>query len=258
MEEKIYYNSTDDITLYGKLSKVNDSKKIIILCHGLKGNVSETGSFDELTKYLKKEKINSFRFDFRGHGKSTGNDYDMTITKEVEDLEMTINMLKRKGFEEFMILGASFGASIMSLIDYDKYKEVKGLINWYGAIDYKATIEEDSFFSDEHKKIAERDGYYPIISKRTGNIFRLGLSLFKEIDVIKPYEKLIKVNLPILFVHGLADNMVPYQLSEKICSMCQNAKIKLIENGNHTFRNDDKALEDAIKETIKFIKEILQ
>jgi len=76
------------------------------------------------------------------------------------------------GFNEIVLLGASFGAGIISLIDYNKFKSVKGLISWYGALDYQATIEKDSFFSLEHKKQEEKDGYYPIVSKRTGKVFK--------------------------------------------------------------------------------------
>jgi len=258
VKEKLFYDSTDNIKLCGLLSKMNDSNNIIVLCHGLKGDKTERNSFNKLVEKLQNQKINSFRFDFRGHGESSGNDYEMTVTKEVEDLEKTIEMLQNKGFIEFVILGASFGGSIMSLIDYNKYNTIKGLICWYGALDYKATIEDEGFFSEEHRKIAERDGFYPIESKRTGKVFKLGLSLFQEINKIVPYKKLIEVDLPILFVHGLIDNMVPYQLSQKICLMCKNAKIELIENGNHTFNNDEMALNKAIEVSIEFVKQLLK
>ncbi len=75
---------------------MNDSRKILILCHGLNGDKTERNSFNTFTEKLQKQKINSFRFDFRGHGESTGNDYEMTPTKEVEDLEETIKMLNNK------------------------------------------------------------------------------------------------------------------------------------------------------------------
>lgn len=38
MEEKIFYESTDNIKLCGLLSVVNDNKKIVILAHGLNGD----------------------------------------------------------------------------------------------------------------------------------------------------------------------------------------------------------------------------
>ena len=64
-------------------------------------------------------------------------------------------------------------------------------------------------------------------------------NLYKEVYEIVPYERLIKVDLPILFVHGLIDNMVPYELSVKVSKMCKNARLELIENGTHTSYNSN-------------------
>ena len=63
------------------------------------------------------------------------------------------------------------------------------------------------------------------------------------------------MKLPILFVHGLIDNMVPYELSIKVSKMCENAQLELIDNGTHTFDNDLHALNKAIDVSIKFIEE---
>ena len=254
MEEEIHYSSTDDIELYGLLSQINGANEIVILCHGLKGDRTERGSFDHLVEALKANNINSFRLDFRGHGKSSGKDFEMTVSGEKEDLESTIKMLSKKGFEKIVVLGASFGASIMSFVDYAKYSNVVGLISWYGALDYFGTIEEDSFFSEEHKKIAEKDGYFEIKSKRTGKSFRLGKDLYKEIYSLTPYIELSKVDLPILFVHGLKDKMVPYDLSIRVSELCKNSQLALIKNGDHTFDNDYNSLRNAIKVSIAFIK----
>lgn len=257
-EEKIFYDSTDNIKLCGLLSIMNDTDKIIVLCHGLNGDKTERKSFNTFVQNLQEQKINSFRFDFRAHGESTGNDYEMTPTKEVKDLERTIEMLNKRGFNNIVVLGASFGGSIISLMDYHKFNSIKGLICWYGAIDYFETIEAERFFSEEHRKIAEQKGYYEVTSKRTGKVFRLGLPLYKEIYSIEPYKRLINVDLPILFVHGLIDNMVPYELSVKVSKLCKNSKLELIENGTHTFDNDINALNKAIDVSINFAKNIFE
>ena len=256
MEEKIFYESTDNIKLCGLLSLVNDNKKIVILAHGLNGDKT-SDNFNALVGKLQDYKINSFRFDFRAHGESTGNDYEMTPLKEVEDLEKTIEMLNNKGFEEIIVLGSSFGASIVSLIDYKKYPSIKGLILWYGALDYLATIEQEGFFTEEHKKIAEQQGYYQIKSRRRGRIFKLGLPLYNEVYKIVPYEHLKTVNLPKLFVHGLEDTMIPYELSVKVSKLCNNSRLELIEKGEHSFRDDKGALDKAIDVSIDFIKELI-
>ncbi len=153
-------------------------------------------------------------------------------------------------------MGASFGGSIISLMNYKKFDSIKALICWYGAIDYFATIEAEGFFSEEHKKIAEEKGYFEVKSKRTGKVFKLRLPLYNEVYNIVPYKNLINIELPILFVHGLIDNMVPYELSVKVSKLCKNAKLELIENGTHTFDNDINALNKAIDVSIEFVQTI--
>ena len=192
MEEKIFYNTTDNITLCGLLSKVNDSNKIVILCHGIRGNKNERRSFEKLTSNLAENNYNSFRFDFRGHGESTGNDYEMTITKEIEDVDSTIKFLNTKGYDEFILLGASFGGSIISLLDYSEYN-VEALIVWYGALDYKGTSVD--LFSLESKKIADEQGYFTTYSN-SGREFKLGKDLFEEIYKTVPYKDCLLYTSP--------------------------------------------------------------
>ena len=256
MEEKYYYDSTDGIKLCGLLSKVNDGDSIVVLCHGLNGS-KEKESFNTLVELLQKNDINSFRFDFRGHGESTGNDFDMTPLKELEDLKITLDMIEKMDYKRIILLGASFGAGVVSLLDINEYKSIKALISWYGCLDYNATIEEDRFFSKEHMQIAQEQGYYEIASRNSGRKFRLGFKLYEEIQNLVPYENLIKEDIPILFVHGTVDKMIPYTLSEKINKLCKNSTLKLIENGDHTFSNDEKARLEACNVTVDFIKEIL-
>ena len=257
MEERVYYDSTDGIKLCGLLSKVNNDDSIIVLCHGLKATKEKEG-FNTLVKLLQENNINSFRFDFRSHGESTGNQYDMTPLKEVEDVESTLKLLESMNYKKIVLLGASFGAGTIALLDINKYKSVKGLVSWYGCLDYFATIEEDQFFSDEHMQIAKENGYFETVSKRSGNSFKLGIKLYEEIQNLVPYENLIKEDIQILFVHGTNDKMIPYTLSEKVNKLCKNSSIELIENGEHSFSNDNEALVKACQVTIEFIDRILR
>ena len=255
-EEKIFYDSTDNVKLCGILTKANLDYPIIIMCHGIRGNKNERGSFEYLSNELQKSGYNSFRLDFRGHGESTGIDYEMTITKEIQDVQSTINMLIGKGYKEFILLGASFGASIVSLMDYSKLDCVKGLVLWYGVFDYEY-VKYGDYFSKENKEIAEKQGYYVSKSVSTGKDFRFGKELFDEIDKFKPYEEIQKNDFPKLFVHGKIDSVIPYTLSEDVSKKCNNSKLALIEDGNHTFDNSKKALQEAVNATLDFIKKLI-
>lgn len=252
MKKKLYYKTKDGIKLCGILSIVNDSKEILIMCHGLMGDKNNSDHFLELTDELNKNQINSFRFDFRAHGESEGIDYEMTPLKEMADLETTIELLESMGFQYINILGASFGVSVISSLDFTKYPQIKKLILWYGLLDFTRTTTD--FFLESSKKVALEIGYKKIESKRIDVSFKLGKALYKEIETLTPYQNLLNLNLPILFVHGTADITIPYQLSQDIANKCKKATIKLIEGEYHAFRKSKDGLKEAIESTVKFIK----
>lgn len=168
----------------------------------------------------------------------------MTISKEILDLKNTINMLKEKGYKEFVLLGGSFGASIVSLFPYSETNDIKGIVLWYGTLNYDY-IKYGNLFTEKNKKVAQNDEFYISKSMNSGKEFKFGLELFNEIDKYKPYEELQKCNLPKLFIHGKIDSAVPYKVSKDVAKMCNNAKFELIENGEHTFQNSKEAIEKA-------------
>lgn len=185
MEEKIFYNSMNN-KLCGIINTTNNNK-VVIMCHGIRSNKEECGSFTYLSKRLKDKGYSSFRFDFNGHGESSGNDLDFSISSAIIDLKNTIKMLKEKGYSEFILLGASFGASIVSIFPFQDYNCIKGIILWFGALNHNC-IKIGNLFSDENKKIAEENGFYISKSINTGKEFKFGLELFNEVDEYKPYE----------------------------------------------------------------------
>lgn len=252
---KIYYETTSNIKLCGIITESEIKDKIVIMCHGIRGNKDECGAFTLLSKRLLENGYSSFRFDFNGHGESEGKDSDMTITKEINDLENTVKMLEQKGYKEFILLGGSFGAGIVSLFPFEKYDSIKAVVLWYGGLDYEYA-RFGNLFTEENMKQAEKDGYYISRSMNTGKEFRFGLELFKETYKYKPYENLIKCNLPKLFVHGDKDSVLPYELSEKVSKQCSNSIFQLIKNGEHTFMNSNDTIDSAIDVTIDFIKNI--
>ena len=83
-----------------------------------------------------------------------------------------------------------------------------------------------------------------------------GIPLFEEINIYKPKNKIQTIEIPKLFVHGLADETVSYKVSLEVHNKCTNSKLELIENGSHTFDTDKQALKDAVDKTVEFIKEI--
>lgn len=253
--EKMYYESINGLRLCGVLTESESKNRIVIMCHGIRGNKDECGAFTLLSEKLLGIDYSSFRFDFNGHGESEGKDLDMTITREIKDLESTVKMLEGKGYKDIILLGGSFGASIVSLFPFDKYDSVKAIVLWYGCLDYDYA-RFGNLFTEENMKIASKDGYYTSRSMNTGEEFKFGYDLFKETYKFKPYEYLIKCNLPKLFVHGDKDNALQYELSEKVCNQCSNATFRLIKDGGHTFMNSSDAINTAVDVTVNFANDL--
>ena len=149
----------------------------------------------------------------------------------------------------------SFGGSIVSLYDYENCNIVKGIVLWYSALDYLTFTKKNTLLSKENKKIADKQGYYELTVNNKK--YKLGKELYHEVYNLVPYKNIIKLNLPILFVHGKKDEIVPYELSIKVSKMCKRPQLELIENGNHSFKNDNEDLNKAIEITVDFIKKVL-
>lgn len=252
--EKLYFNTTDNLKLCGIWNNYGN-ETIVIMCHGIRGNKDEIGLFPILVDRLKQMKVDSFRFDFRGHGESEGEFVNMTITKEVEDLESAINLIKSKGYKNIILLGASFGGGIVSLLDFDKYKEIKSLVLWYPCLRYEST----NLYTDEQYDEAMNKGYTEVWNISHTKVFKLGKELLQQTKQIKPYKAIELVKIPKVFIHGDKDIHVNYKENAlEPSNKSPNSKLITIKNGNHNFsRTDMKLVEDGINATIDYLKTII-
>ena len=116
MEKQVIYND-NNLILQGLLNiNNNDNKSIAVICHA-RYSSKDSKPTTKIAEELNKNKINNFRFDFVSCGKSSGNYKDYTITNMLSNLHTTLSMLKeRYNFENFILIGCSLGARIISLV----------------------------------------------------------------------------------------------------------------------------------------------
>lgn len=254
MFAKITFNSNDGTKLVGIIQTPKiETNKCVILCHGFKTDKDEYGIYIKLSDELVKNDYAVFRFDFRAHGESTGIDYEMTIEKEIEDLDSAVNFIISKGYSEVNLLGGSFGGGIVTLYSERNEDKLKRLILWYPLLDYQAALISRGSFRQENYEKALKNGYVKITSKTTAKTFRLSKEVFEQGLRLKPFVKLSNLKLPILFIHGTNDESISYELSIKYSELCQNSEIQVIDGASHGFHDSDKDLKLAIDATINFI-----
>jgi uncharacterized protein len=255
MEEKVYFKTSDGLRLCGILSTPErKNKKCIILCHGIGYHKNEDENlFKNFAKRLCDLGFNVFRFDFRGHGESEGKSVDMTVAGETSDLEAAVKFLQNKGFKKFGILSQSFAGGAASFFTSTNQNIVKVLVLWNSVIDYTQEINPTLPWAKKYwgKPAFERInkfGFTEIGSKK----FIVGKQLMEEIKTLKPWESLLKLSIPVLFVHGDRDNYVFVEDSIKYSGMVKNAKLEIIHGADHGFHENQKFAEQGEKATIDF------
>ena len=250
--EKIKYLTSDEIELNGILEK-NNSSTCVIMCHGIRSEKEEHGNFTKLAKALNENNIDSFRLDFRGHGENNTDFSQVTIDGEIKDLESTLDMISNIGYKDIILLGASFGGGIISLIDIKKYSNIKGLVLWYPCIVYSDT----DLFCVENLNKALKEGFFETKSMKTGKRFIFSRELMIQTTKYKPYESLLNNTLPKLFIHGNNDKNVFYENIEKCANECKNSKLFIIENGKHGFFDNQEHFKFVLEKTVKYIISIV-
>ncbi len=247
--KKINYKTQDNLKLNGILEK-NGSDTCIIMCHGIRSDKEEHGNFTKLVELLNENKIDSFRFDFRGHGENESDFSEVTISGEIKDLEASIDIIFNMGYKNIILLGASFGAGIVSLIDFKKYSSIKALLLWYPCIVYSET----DLFCQENINRAIENGFFETKSIKTGRKFLFSKELMLETQKYSPYDALLNNILPKLFIYGNKDNVVYYEKTEKCANESMNSKLFVVENGTHGFFDNPEHFNFVLNKTLEYIK----
>lgn len=249
-EKKIFVKNKYNNKLCGILNILCEDDSMTIICHA-RGSHKDSRATFNISKTLTENNINNFRFDFTSDGESEGNELDVNDIRLCEDLECVIEYFAKKGYKEFILIGASLGGRIISLIDTEKYN-VKKMIMWYPAIIYKNIFKriKNKLFRKKEEKIALKDGYFLMHNRK-----KMSLEYLEQERKTNYYKKVININVPILILQGSGDPYADYRNAIKISENNKNAKLILIENENHGFKKDEKNLKYACDETANFIKQ---
>lgn len=239
--EKRFYRSKDDTKLCGIFLIPEKVKGYVLLAHGINVNKNEWDNFYvDIAQELYKKGFASVRFDFRGHGESGGTQREMTVIGETLDIAASIEQISKRWTGNISIVGMSFGAGPSILYSAPQNRKIKALILLCPVLDYIATFLKPivpwarDTFNEKGFKYLDKKGFLLLDDE-----FELGAKLIEEFKVIKPYEILKEIQLPVLVIHGDKDEMVPYQVSRKYGKPNKKSKLITIRNAGHGFNNFD-------------------
>lgn len=221
-QEVLDIKSYDDLTLYAHfIDKKSD--KLVILVHGYGGSYKDMNSFAQL--FLKRG-YSVLAVECRAHGNSGGNMVGMGWFDRLDIKKWVEAMVQRNPNYKICLFGQSMGASAVCMALGEQLPN-----NVVCAI-------SDCGFDNVYRQFYHVcRGHLKFLSKPTLYIFNLHLKRTRGFDIKRAdaVKQLKKSKVPILFIHGKADEFVPVEMCYRLSGAVPESRreVLLIENAGH-------------------------
>ena len=185
-----------------------------------------------IEKFCRKQKLNFLKFEYSGHGKSTGKFIEGNITRWTSDAKQLINAkIKRDNY--LIFVGSSMGSWIALNLFSTFKKQIKGFIGIASAPEFLEELMWKKFDKKTKNEIMAKKIYHLDHGDFT---YPLTKQLILDGRKNKIFNKRIIMKIPITLFHGLKDEVVPLVFSKKILKIFKKSKKKLIKikNGDHS------------------------
>lgn len=171
------------------------------------------------------------RFDYLGHGASSGHFEDGTIGRWSEDAVAVLDALT-EGPQ--ILIGSSMGGWIMLLAALARPERVAGLVGIAAAPDFTEALMWQQF-SPEVRATMERDGVYYEPSEYSEEPYAITMELIVEGRKHLLMDKPIPIACPVRLIHGTADPDVPWKLSLDLMDRLTSTDVEvtLVKGGGH-------------------------
>ncbi len=232
---------------------VNENKPIILIFfHGFMSNMEGTKP-TTLRKFCKTHKIGFLRFEYSGHGKSSGNFIDGNISKWSEDSKELIKAKIKKG-KKIIFVGSSMGSWISLKISKFFKSQLCAFVGIASAPEFTEELMWKKFNSNLKKEINTK-GIIEI-KNDYGSTYPITKQLIFDGRKNKIFNNL-KLNLPVSLFHGANDKSVPIKYSLKTLAIFKSSYKKFfkIKKGDHSLsrKMDLRKIQLEIKCLIKNI-----
>lgn len=220
--EEIIIKSSDGLKLQAWYRKPGRAYlPVILYFHGNGGNLSNR--FNKFVTFAEKTNYGVLALSYRGYGKSQGKPTEEGVYK---DARAAINFLlgEHIHLEEMIFYGESIGAAVATQMAIE--------------FDAKALILEAPFTS--LADIAQ-DIYWYLPAR------------YLLLDKFNTIEKISRVNMPLLIIHGKKDKVIPIQHGKALLKVAQYPKKMIVfeENGHSDFNS-----KELIRELKSFIEKL--
>jgi len=202
----------------------------IVFLGGFKSDMTGTKA-STLDDFCHARGLGFLRFDYSGHGESSGDFLDGTISRWFTDALAAFDRLT-EGPQ--ILVGSSMGGWIMLLVALARPERIKGLVGVAPAPDFTEALIWPSLSESDREKLL-REGKLEQPSDYSPEPYVITRALIEDGRRNLLLNNTIDIDAPVRLLHGLNDRDVPHtvslQLQAKLKS--QDVIVQLIKDGDH-------------------------
>ena len=244
--EEVIIKSYDGLKLKGYFHRVyKDSKKVVIMNHGYTANHYIDYQFTDI---FFEEGYNVLLIDMRSHGESEGKVASYGYN-ESKDIGSWVRWIKDKIGEDAYIglHGQSMGAATVMLYGATHPNDIKFVIEDCGFTSAREAIK----FQFRKVKIP----FWPLY-----DLIRIKVKRKYKFDFnnISPEDAIVNSDIPVLFIHGDNDKVVPTWMGEALYNEKNGEmdRLYLVQGAGHmeAYSKDKEKYKQVVKEFLDNIK----
>ncbi|MGV8948252.1 MAG: alpha/beta hydrolase [Candidatus Paracaedibacter sp.] len=170
-------------------------------------------------------------FDYSGHGESSGNFEDGTITQWLADSLVMIDHLT-KG--PLILVGSSMGGWLALLAALQRPQRIVGLLGIASAPDFTEELMWKKFSPNQQTELMNQ-GWTVVSTEYNSKVWIITKNLIKSGRKHLLLGAPILLNIPMRFIHGMLDVSVPPSFSQKLLELVasKDVALTLLKSADH-------------------------
>lgn len=213
------------------------TKPVVVWLGGYRSDMSGTKAV-ALEAHAAGLDLPFLRFDYSGHGMSSGHYQDGSISDWLEDARAVI--AARAAGRKLILVGSSMGGWIALRLIEEIRKEpedeirVTGLVLIAPAPDFTRELIEPNLTEAERRSLEEK-GYFEELSEYSAEPNRFTKKLIEDGRDNLVLDRMIETGCPVHILQGMKDPDVPYRHALKIMERIagDDAILTMIRDGDH-------------------------
>ena len=208
------------------------SQITVVFFHGFMSNMIGVKP-NTIQRFCSKKKIGFIKFEYSGHGKSSGKFIEGNISKWTNEAKQLIKA-KTKNKKKLIFIGSSMGSWIALKLSKIFCRQLIGFVGIASAPEFTEKIMWKNFSKKIKKTILKNNIYY--LYSDYESPYPITKNLIMDGRKNKVLNKKIDVEIPIVLFHGLRDKLVPLKFSREVFGLFKttNKKIVKIKDGDHS------------------------